>query len=222
MFELKSQWIWVAALVCAVVCPHMTVAQDLHAVERRLAEGVVAGELSLKQAAAMMETLRDVARHGERRHEKGDIGAEFGEWIESVAHDLKRAVDEGKLSEEDAWKKWAHFKEHELHPKLRHTVEEGHMSEEHAREIMYAIGRREAEERLKAAVDRGDMSEREARQKLEEIERRHHHDRRRHEEHRERGEREHAERKHHDERMAKYRALEARIRRAVESGDLSR
>ena len=38
----------------------LTFAQDFEAVEKRLAKGVVKGELSLQQAAAMMEMLHEI------------------------------------------------------------------------------------------------------------------------------------------------------------------
>ena len=159
----RSRWLQACVLLGAMlVLPvGVTYAVDLEAVERRLGEWVAEGELSLEQAVAMMEALREVAGD---EHE-GDISRRFGEWIGEVGGKLKAAVEAGKLSEEDAWKKWHHFTEHELGPKLKATVEAGEMSEGTARRIRHDVEMAEAGEKLKAAVAKGEMTEKEARAK---------------------------------------------------------
>ena len=164
-----SRWLQASVLLCAaVVLPlGMAYAQDYDAIEKRLGAAVSKGELTLKQAVVMMDALREAAEDG---HDgEGDIKCRFGAWIGSVGERLKAAVKAGKLSEEDAWRKWHHFKENELAPKLKATVEAGNMSEPEARKIWHDVEKAEAGERLKAAVAKGEMTEEEARAKWAEI-----------------------------------------------------
>ena len=126
-----SGWINVAILLCAMI--GVASAQDFEAVERRLGEAVAEGELSLEQAFIMMEALKDAV---EDEHEnEGDIEQRLKEWIEDVGHELKKAVEKGKLSESDAWEKWRYFKEKELAPKLKALVKERKLSDKAASEF---------------------------------------------------------------------------------------
>jgi len=147
----RSRWLQACVLLGAMlVLPvGLTYAQDFDAVE---------GELSLEQAVVMMEALRQVAKD----EQEGDISRRFGGWIGDVGGKLKAAVEAGKLSEEDAWKKWHHFKQHELGPKLKATVKAGKMSEEIARRIWHDVEMAEVGEKLKAAVAKGELTEKEA------------------------------------------------------------
>jgi polyhydroxyalkanoate synthesis regulator phasin len=160
-----STWRWLKAcvLLCAVVVlpAGLANAQDYGAVERRLGEAVSKGELSLRQAAAMMDTLRGAAG----ADDKGDVERRFGEWIGSVGEKLKAAVKAGKLSEEDAWKKWQGFKENELAPKLKATAAMGKVSEEWARSLWRGLEKAEIGERLKAAVAKGEITAEQAKAK---------------------------------------------------------
>ena len=53
--------LWLAVTAPIALPLSLAVAQDFEAVEKRLAKGVVKGELSLQQAAAMMEMLHEIA-----------------------------------------------------------------------------------------------------------------------------------------------------------------
>ena len=130
----------------------LTYAQDVGAVERKLGEAVAEGHLSLEYAVAMMETLREIAEeeHGD------DVEERIERWVGRVGEKIKRAVMEGEMSEEDAWRKWHQFKEHELEPKLRDAVAEGLVSEEWAWELREGIEMSEVGDRLKAAVAKGE------------------------------------------------------------------
>ncbi len=154
--RLTSRWLQACVLLCAVVVLPLGLAnaQDYGAVERRLGEAVSKGELSLRQAATMMDALRGAAG----ADDKGDIERRFGEWIGSVGEKLKAAVKAGKLSEEDARNKWQGFKENELAPKLKATVAMGKVSEEWARSVWRGLEKAEIGERLKSAVAKGELT----------------------------------------------------------------
>ena len=80
------------------------VAQDFEAIERRLAEGVLEGELSLQQAAVMIDVLRRNAenRDDPRRHSSSDRGAFRREEYARAKKRIDEMVAEGKMSREDA------------------------------------------------------------------------------------------------------------------------
>jgi polyhydroxyalkanoate synthesis regulator phasin len=158
-----SRLLQACVLLCAAaVLPlGLANAQDYGAVERRLGEAVSKGELSLRQAAVMMDALRKAGAGDD----KGDNERRFGEWIGSVGEQLKAAVKAGKLSEEDARKKWQYFKENELAPKLKATAALGKVSEEWARSLWRGLEKAEVGERLKAAVAKGEMTEEQAKAK---------------------------------------------------------
>lgn len=150
----------------------LAVAQDFEAVERRLAKGVVKGELSLQQAAAMMEMLHDIAEEGDEGDEDDeDFRAAMKNELESVGAELREAVMRGEMSEKEAWRAWGEFKENEFAPQLKRAVRKGMMSEKEA--WMWWIGIKKAEmaEKLKSAVMKGEMTEEEARQKWMKMER---------------------------------------------------
>jgi len=168
--RVNPRWLQACVLLCAVaVLPFgLAVAQDLDAVERRLGEGVAEGELSLKQASAMMDALREFAEHEQREEARQeDVGIE--ERLEEIGEELKAAVKSGELSEEEAWAEWFEIKENEIVPRLKAAVKEGRMPEAEAWAIWRGIEKAEAGERLKAAVEKGDMSKEEALAKWAEI-----------------------------------------------------
>lgn len=148
--------------------PRLGDAQNLEAVERKLGEAVAEGDLSLEQAAAMMETLYD------HTHQHGDENEEVEEqivaWVDKVGDRIRNAVKEGSLSGDEGWEKWKHFKKHELRPKLRHVVDEGLVREEWADEFRQGIERAEIGEKLKTSVARGEITEEEAWTKWAELE----------------------------------------------------
>jgi len=161
-------------LLCAMVVLPLgaTWAEDHRAVEKRLGRAVAEGELSLKHAAIMMEALEKASRGGHRK----DGGAEhrFEHWIGSMGGKLKAAVREGRMSEQEAWDKWHHFKEHRLAPRVKAAVESGRLSEKAARKIWRGLEKAEEAEKLKAAVAKGEMTRKEAWAKWKQSRRKHH------------------------------------------------
>ncbi len=157
----NSQWLQACVLLFAIVVLPLGVAyaQDYEAVERRLGEGVSEGELSLGQAIVMMDALRGAAKDGK---DEDDVERRVGEWIGSVGEKIKAAVAAGKLSEEDAWKKWHHFKENEVGPKLKALVASGEVTERWALSLWDGLEKAEIGERLKAAVAKGEITEEQA------------------------------------------------------------
>ena len=143
----------------------MSQGQDLEAVERKLGEAVAEGNLSLEHAVAMMETLHEITDH----EHHGNVEERIEGWIHDVGEEIKAAAREGDLSEDEAWEKWHHFKEHELAPKLKDAVADELVSEEWARELWEGIEKVEIGERLKGAVARGEMTEDEAWAEWEEL-----------------------------------------------------
>jgi len=245
----NSRRLHAGVLLCAVVLLPLGLAraQNCDAVERRLGLAVSHGELSLKQAAVMMDALRRVAK--DARDGEGDIKNRFGKWLGDVGQKLKAAVEAGKLSEEDAWKKWRHFKEKELAPKLKAAVKAGEMSEAQTKALWHDVEMAEVGERLKAAVAKGEITNKQALAKWAEINKKGDRDGQRKRITREDLDRaaikirkavaagkitpEQARAKmqamrkmmagqgHQDERVAKYRAIAAEIRAAVKAGKLS-
>ena len=99
-------------------------------------------------------------RHkGHRKHDEGhkkDSGLEhIGKVTEKYGLKLKTAVDEGKLSEEDAWKKWYSFKEKKIGPWLRKLVASKKIDEGSAKEFWAGLEKGEAEARKKMAEKKG-------------------------------------------------------------------
>ena len=110
----KSRWLQVCVLLCAVVVLPLGIAsaQDYGAVERRLGESVAAGELTLKQAVAMMDALKEATRErrdehqGRDKHEGGgDERKKVEAHLRETREKLHHAVREGKMSEDDARRK---------------------------------------------------------------------------------------------------------------------
>lgn len=147
----------VALFALLTICSGAVVAQDFDAVEQRLVEAVQDGELSLEQAARMMEALKDSADKNDRDKDAEEDNVEheawrqFEAWIDGVAHKLKSAVEEGDLDEETAHKKWRHFLEEAVGPKLKAAVAKGMLDEEEAwevwKELQHGDGEDEYDER---------------------------------------------------------------------------
>jgi len=159
-----SGWMGACILLCvgAVLLPGLAYAQDFEAVERRLGEGVAAGELSLEQAALMLRALR----------EQGGGGFDLGARIEEVSAQLREAVIRGDIPEDEAWAKWNEFKDREIAPRLKEAVEAGRMPEEEAQNVWRQIEMREKAVQLQVAVARGEISEEDARNQMAETEQR--------------------------------------------------
>ena len=141
-----------------------------------------------------------------QNYKANDIERHFEDWIGSVSKRLKTAVEAHKLSEEDAWGKWHHFKENELAPKLKAAVKAGKIHAKTAREIWRELEKAEDNEKLKSAVAKSEISEEEARAKWSEFNK---------EDKNRRG-------ASNETLSRKYRAIEARIRAAVKTGKMTR
>jgi len=168
----NSRWLKISVLLCAAMVLPLGIAnaQDYEAVERRLGEAVAEGELSLKQAAAMMDTLKKVS-HEKFQPNDEEIAEDIGHWLKSVGDEIKQAAKQGKITEEQAWEKWHYVKEKQLAPKLKGLVKTGKISEQTAWAIWKGVEKAEAGEKLKAAVAKGEMTEEEAWEKWREINR---------------------------------------------------
>ena len=116
-----SIFYWLRAavlLLAAVVLPRGSAdAQDYGAVEKRLATAVVKGELSLRQASAMMDTLHEEAEDEE--------DWDLEEALRETGAELKAAVARGEMSEAEAWQEWEEFKMEEVAPWLKEAVHSG-------------------------------------------------------------------------------------------------
>ena len=135
-------------------------AQDFEAIERRLGLAVADGEVSLEQASVMLNALRE----HEQPHEE-EVYRRIEAWVSDVGSSIKAAVEEGDVSEEEAWEKWRHFKQNDLMPKLHSAMKEGMLSRGAYRKLILGIGESEIGARLRAAVNRGDLTEAEAKAK---------------------------------------------------------
>lgn len=171
----------------------------------RLKAAVKAGKLSEEAAQKIWREI------GKAAVAKGDLlqkeaRTKFESWIGSVAGKLKTAVETHKLSEEEAWGKWHHFKENEFAPRLKAAVKTGKIHAKTAREIWRELEKAEDNEKLKSAVAKSEISEEEARAKWSEFNK---------EDKTGRGASSEA-------LLRKYRAIEARIRAAVKTGKMTR
>ena len=103
----NSRWLRVCVLLCAVVVLPLGIAsaQDYKAVEKRLGEAVVNGELSLAQASVMMDALRKAGgAKKQAAKSKGDTDLE-GAWEKLTA-----MVKAGELTKEQAIEKMSAIK----------------------------------------------------------------------------------------------------------------
>jgi len=98
----SRRWQFFVLMAAVVVLPlGFASAQDYEAVERRLGKAVSKGELSLEQARLMMETLRNAGGVQEGR------GADRAKaYLMKVRKELGAAVKAGRISEEDAIKRY--------------------------------------------------------------------------------------------------------------------
>ncbi len=146
----NSRWLQATVLtLAALMIPcGITYSQDYDAVAKRLKAAVKAGELTGKQAKAMLHTLKV---------KKGDPKGKKGIDYEAVAKKLQAAVKAGKLTKEEAKAKLAAIKKtadaKKPRPKKRATKGK--------RGIDYgAVGAK-----IKAAVKAGKLTEEEAKAK---------------------------------------------------------
>ena len=150
-------------------------------VHDKLSRAVKEGRMSRKDAERKMGEIKrealsrfnrkDEDHRKERRGEDRSTAEQIGRWVKSVGEDIHKALVAGKITGEQAARKWRGFKEHQLAPKLHAAVREGKMSEHAVGEFWRHIEIGEAGYRLQQAVRKGEISEDDARRKMGEIER---------------------------------------------------
>jgi len=140
------------------------------AVGMRLRKAVAAGELSAEQAEAMMGVLHKSGR-GQKDVKEEMIAAHVRDYLAKLRTELGIAVRAGKMSREDAGKKY-HAAEKTIKEKLaagRHHEKKAaakkHQGRDRAR--AYLI---EVKKKLGAALEKGEISEEQARKKYEAVE----------------------------------------------------
>jgi len=101
--RVTSRWLQACILLCAAaVLPiGMAYAQDYEAVGKRLREAVQEGELTGEQARAMMGALKKAS--GDTKDQKPDRARQY---LMKLRKELGAAVEAGKISREDAAKKY--------------------------------------------------------------------------------------------------------------------
>ena len=101
--RLNSRWLQASVLLCAIVVLPLGVgyAQDYEAVGKRLKAAVEAGELTGEQAKVMLGSLRKSG--GTKKDQNSD---KVKAYLAKVKKELGAAIDSGKISEEDAAKKY--------------------------------------------------------------------------------------------------------------------
>ncbi len=98
----SRRWQFCVLVAALVILPlGLASAQDYEAVERRLGKAVSKGELSLEQARLMIETLRKAG--GDQDDRRADRAKAY---LMKVRKDLGAAVEAGRISEEDAVKRY--------------------------------------------------------------------------------------------------------------------
>ncbi len=164
--RVNSRWLQACVLLCAVlVLPFPAAyAQNFDAVERRLGQGVAEGELTLRQAAVMMDALRRAG--GAKKDQEPDRARE---WLMKVRKDLGAAVKAGKISREDAAKRLA-AAEKAIRERMaagrRQPQAKKDQEPDRARADAYV---RDVWAKLQAAVKAGKMSQEDAHKKMGEV-----------------------------------------------------
>jgi beta-lactamase regulating signal transducer with metallopeptidase domain len=150
---------FIAGVAVCILPLGLVYGQDMEAVERRLANAVGSGELTLDQAKVMMGALRQTARSGggktDRVHDVAGGKIKYA----AIARKLKAAVDDGKMSAADAKKKLGAIRQ-EMFGSTDERAEKDR--DPAALKTKYAAIAR----KLKAAVDDGKMSAADAKKQL--------------------------------------------------------
>ena len=153
----NSRWLQICVLLCAMVVLPLGIAsaQDYEAVERRLGEGVAKGELTLKQAGIMLDALKRAGSAGK------DQGADRAEaYLMRVKKELGELVETGKISEEDAAKRYE-----DAQKGIRERMAAGRRERQRGDDKPSAY--EGFERRIKVAVKEGKMTREQAREKIE-------------------------------------------------------
>jgi beta-lactamase regulating signal transducer with metallopeptidase domain len=149
----------IAGVAFCILPLGLVYAQDTEAVERRLANAVGAGELTLDQAKLMMDALRQAADSGSGKGDRARDTAQPEIKHTEIERKIKAAVESGELSGAEAKKMLAAMKQKVLHPKSGKT--EGNRDPAALKTKYAAI-----ERKLKAAVASGKLSGAEAKKQL--------------------------------------------------------
>ncbi|MDP6633967.1 MAG: M56 family metallopeptidase [Phycisphaerae bacterium] len=155
----------------------------LRAIWERMQHAVREGKMSKEDAERKMDEIKrqvhakfqrgNKDRPQKHRKEGGSPIEGIGRWVGSVGQELHKAVEEGKITEKQAWERWRGFKEGPLAQKLKGAVKGGEISEQAAIGFWRGLELGEARTRLEQAVKRGEISEEDARRKMSEIEKQH-------------------------------------------------
>jgi len=173
-------------------------------IEEKIYAAVEAGNMSKGNAHEHLAHLKRELFGGEHRAKGGKAG---GDARMRTYKEIEAAVRAGKLSKEDAQKKLAHLKGQTFSGK--HPDKRGQGGKEHGDERAKRF--RKIEEQIYAAVKAGKMSKEDAHKKLGNLKREIFG-----------GEGGKNAKGDGDERMRKYREIEVKLHKAVESGKMSK
>ena len=164
----NTHWLQACVLLCALVVLPVGIAsaQDYKAVERRLGEAVSNGELSLEQAGVMMDALK---KAGGAKKDQGSDRAEA--YLMKVKKELGAAVETGRISREDAAKRYEGAEKGIRERMAAGRRQRGSERQRTTHEDMRAEYEG-FERRIKAAVREGKMTREEAGEQLEGFRRR--------------------------------------------------
>ncbi|TWT84667.1 hypothetical protein CA13_61470 [Planctomycetes bacterium CA13] len=147
----SSMRMTIVAIAICVFPLGVVYAQNFEAVERRLGGAVEAGELSLEQATLMLDTLRRSTSSGEMKEKK--------QRYERYMKEIKDALEQGKLTEEETVMKLAAVRREMFEEGIRSDRERGELEAKKQRYKLFM-------EEIKAAVEAGKLTEEEADKKL--------------------------------------------------------
>ncbi|WP_345326761.1 hypothetical protein [Novipirellula rosea] len=101
-------------------------------------------DLSDDQIARVV-TLANRFQHSDRHNATTES---IVDWIETIWMDLRRDVESGDLSKDEAWQQWQKVKATKIASKLKHNLEAGNLSEDRVEQIKEMIEKHES--RLKS------------------------------------------------------------------------
>ncbi|MBI9015711.1 MAG: hypothetical protein JEZ07_00485 [Phycisphaerae bacterium] len=119
------------------------------------------GEITEKQAKEKWEAYNEYLN---KSKDKKDLNLD---WVKPAFEELKSAVEAGKLTEDQAWGKWAKIKNERIGSMLEKAVDQGKLTEEKARGIWHEVEKFEVGEKLKIAIAKGEISQADAKAKWE-------------------------------------------------------
>jgi predicted RNA-binding protein associated with RNAse of E/G family len=209
--RVTSRWLQACVLLCAtVVLPcGMVYAQDYDAVGKRLKAAVEAGELTGGQARVMLGALKNA--DGDKKDQGSDRAKAY---LANVKKELVAAVEAGKISKEDAIKRYQGAEKAikarmaRARGKRSITVEEYKGAEAKMRKMVERakdkVDWESIKKRIEGAVKRGDMTREQADAKYKAIKERL------------------GRKKKDDVKGIDWESIKKRIEGAVERGDITR